>query len=412
MSKLYSMIEDALTKKGLNLPSDAFTFTEDNTLEDELKKYQQSLSQKDDVYKKEDPKDTDLKANAEEPKIDSQPQEDELDKAFMPAFKSEDPKERKDFSNWLHTLQNGLEKNQAFMYILNQKPEVTVDIFQKAEGSTDPEDLYRAIDNKKLKADFWRAWHPYRASDIEKVSGRLNHKGDKNKEHEDIISTRANVKKVREILARIGIDEDFILGGFFLDIFSDINNEKSFFTIGGVPADEALQDKYIYLTPWHSEANKEEDYYTKSNSYIKVPVNMLRQALIDQEPQYRAGMDKAIVNKGKYYPLTDDQIRKVLVSELVAYKAGVWHGNPKASKLENSIFNENLLKIYEENPGSALIKLALKAFEPRVTVMKNTKNNTITYYIFIPYVTAENTSLDINVQPVKQQRQKFIKNGK
>ena len=35
MSKLYSMIEDALAKKGLAVPSDAFTFTEDNIPDEE-----------------------------------------------------------------------------------------------------------------------------------------------------------------------------------------------------------------------------------------------------------------------------------------------------------------------------------------------------------------------------------------
>lgn len=456
MSKLYNMIEDALMKKGLTVPSDSFIFNADKSIpEDNLDKKEI----KDDIYAKDqniEDKDLKLKEDEEEfmnhfMKIyddyynnklkqyekdinDSEKEYEDLSANLDPndqeavanlkdtskailflknsyeTFKNQD---REVFKDWLNNL-NQLNGNtmarillypaDKLMYLYDKtKPQIietsveykdtgignmgdiTGNFGKKSNNKADKklnvakydpnytfskEKLVKLTGDKDLEKEYMNYEYPYDISTIQQTPWRQNL---------DIISVQANKNKVEEVLRANDIDTDFMYGTFDFD--DEHNNPIHKCTIAGVPAnpDEQNPLQFVYLQEWLGE--KENAIYKRDSKYIKVPVNMVRRQLVGQTPNYENNMPSNLENKGEYWPLTPQQVERVLLQCMYDYAMG---------RSSEPIFANDLLKIFRSTPDAKIIKDALAAFVPGRKILRNTQRGTITYYVFIPYVQSNN----------------------
>lgn len=411
MSKLYSMIEDALTKKGLSIPSDSFVFSKDVTPENEVL---DKTDTKDDIYTEADNKEDDglnskkdssefydhflpafqayidkkqsdldftkkekedLESKLEELKKVENPSQEQIEKAKE--LKSEisdisseigiaetkleelNTAGKEGFKHWLDWLASN--DKQSVQGILLKKPEEVVNIYNSLENKNNVTDVLMA-------ADYTYKPSTRELKDIKFGIGWKNNPG--------IISVKANKDAVADRLAKYDINPDFMYGAFEFD--DGFNNPLHMCTIAGVEKDG---NNFVYLTEWTPRNGNENGIYKSSNKYIQVPVSIVREQTSLQAPRYLTGMPSNLENKGEYFPLSDAQVEKVLLQCMYDYVL---------RRRTDPIFALDLIKTFRNNPEAKVIKQALELFEPGHKIMANTKQGVFTYYIFVPYVGAHN----------------------
>lgn len=419
MSKLYSMIEDALTKKGLSIPSDSFVFSKDVKPENEVLN---KTSTKDDIYTEADDKESDglntqkdssefydhflpaFNAVIDKKKTDleaiiksDKEYKKELEAEFKELKKIKNPSDKqkekiKEVKQGISDMSTSITDSENNLKVLNDKNKIDGDFKDWLDWLADnnisgiqaiilrkPEevvDLYFSLDSKKdIKEIIKKLGDTYsyqpKTSELKGVEFGINWKN-----NPDIISVKANKNDVESRLVSYQIDPDFMYGAFKFD--DGFKNPLHLCTIAGVEKDG---NNFVYLAEWTPRQGNENGVYKASNTYIKAPVSMVRDQLITQEPEYLTGMPSNLENKGEYWPLTDAQIEKVLLQCMYDYVL---------RRRTDPIFALDLIKTYRENPKAKVIKDALELFDPGHKIMGNTIRGIFTYYIFIPYVGATN----------------------
>lgn len=457
MSKLYSMIEDALAKKGLHIPSDSFTFNEDNApTEEKLDKSEP----KDDFEQLEMPHllDKSLKPFNSENKteLDDILSDKELNelKSYITEKDINNSEVRK-FYNQLASIygENFFKEIAADLYKFWSNSEAVHDEVKKIQnliqnGKDDEskekvEKLKRdLIDNFIASQSNFLNWYlgimqdpvlnNYRSKSIDYLLNNFatvntggtvsfqdniisnyyssdlykpTHGFDEIevlslnnvKDDPNVISIYANVEKVKSVLRNNAIPTDYIYAAFpFVDM---PGHEPWKVKIMGVPAkkEEQYPLDYVYLERWKSQGN-DNTIHKKSSTIYKVPTDLLRQQLPDITPDRVRGTPVTVRNEGEFIQLTDEQIEHVLLQQMYDYKVG---------RNDNDMFADDLIKTFREHPSANIIRKALQYFEPDVKVRRGTKDKMTVYYINIPYEGSDKR-LDTGVNPDLRRFNKLV----